>query len=92
MEQAVCNGGGFAEVDLLKISGAADHIGAGLDLPNGFSSEVNKNLSMGAASNSQAKILYGPDGYILEDVPHLSDYIPELPVCFLCPSFFTILW
>ncbi|KAE8688438.1 ATP-dependent 6-phosphofructokinase 3 [Hibiscus syriacus] len=26
------------------------------------------------------KIITGPGGYVLEDVPHLSDYIPDLPV------------
>ncbi|TYI22116.1 hypothetical protein ES332_A06G082700v1 [Gossypium tomentosum] len=28
----------------------------------------------------QPKIVNGPGGYVLEDVPHLSDYIPDLPV------------
>ncbi|GAY51240.1 hypothetical protein CUMW_132710 [Citrus unshiu] len=41
-----------------------------------------KAISMAAASNngnSQRKIVTGPAGYVLEDVPHLSDYIPDLP-------------
>lgn len=41
-----------------------------------------KSISMAAASNngnSQKKIVTGPAGYVLEDVPHLSDYIPDLP-------------
>ncbi|WOL04770.1 hypothetical protein Cni_G13492 [Canna indica] len=28
------------------------------------------------------KIEYGDGGYILEDVPHLTDYLPHLPVYF----------
>ncbi|OIS99806.1 PREDICTED: ATP-dependent 6-phosphofructokinase 6-like [Nicotiana attenuata] len=35
--------------------------------------------SMGEAPNSQQKIVTGDGGYVLEDVPHLSDYIPNLP-------------
>ncbi|KAK9208668.1 hypothetical protein WN944_001028 [Citrus x changshan-huyou] len=41
-----------------------------------------KAISMAAASNngnSQRKIVTGSAGYVLEDVPHLSDYIPDLP-------------
>lgn len=33
------------------------------------------------------KIIKGEYGYVLEDVPHLSDYIPNLPVCFSFPLF-----
>lgn len=33
-------------------------------------------------SNSQMKVVHGDAGYILEDVPHLSDYVPNLPVFF----------
>ena len=29
---------------------------------------------------SKPKIATGSSGYVLEDVPHLSDYIPDLPV------------
>ncbi|XP_073034088.1 ATP-dependent 6-phosphofructokinase 3-like [Primulina eburnea] len=35
---------------------------------------------MGLEFNSMPKIVNGEHGYILEDVPHLSDYIPNLPV------------
>jgi len=31
---------------------------------------------------SEQKIITGDSGYILQDVPHLTDYIPDLPVCF----------
>lgn len=32
---------------------------------------------------SQPKVVTGEHGYVLEDVPHLIDYIPNLPVCFI---------
>jgi 6-phosphofructokinase 1 len=35
---------------------------------------------MGCSENSQLKIVNGDAGYVLEDVPHLTDYIPDLPV------------
>lgn len=41
----------------------------------------NISCSMGEVTNSQQqkkKIVIGDDGYVLEDVPHLSDYIPNL--------------
>lgn len=31
-------------------------------------------------SSSKPKIATGSAGYVLEDVPHLTDYIPHLPV------------
>ncbi|GMP35007.1 hypothetical protein CsSME_00007646 [Camellia sinensis var. sinensis] len=34
---------------------------------------------MGTSSADQRKIVTGDNGYVLEDVPHLSDYIPDLP-------------
>ncbi|XP_057422484.1 ATP-dependent 6-phosphofructokinase 3-like [Lotus japonicus] len=34
---------------------------------------------MGSSPISKPKIVRGSAGYVLEDVPHLSDYIPELP-------------
>ncbi|MED6146911.1 ATP-dependent 6-phosphofructokinase 3 [Stylosanthes scabra] len=34
---------------------------------------------MGSSVNSKPKVIKGPAGYVLEDVPHFSDYIPELP-------------
>jgi 6-phosphofructokinase 1 len=33
-------------------------------------------------STTQMKVVHGDAGYILEDVPHLSDYVPNLPVFF----------
>ncbi|XP_072980073.1 ATP-dependent 6-phosphofructokinase 6-like [Typha angustifolia] len=33
---------------------------------------------MGSESRPSAKIVYGERGYVLEDVPHLTDYIPDL--------------
>ncbi|XP_022754930.1 ATP-dependent 6-phosphofructokinase 3-like isoform X2 [Durio zibethinus] len=42
---------------------------------------VTMDFSASAASPEIAKpkIVTGPGGYVLEDVPHLSDYIPDLP-------------
>lgn len=34
-----------------------------------------------ATALSLPKIVTGDYGYVLEDVPHLTDYIPDLPVC-----------
>ncbi|KAL1554993.1 6-phosphofructokinase, alpha subunit [Salvia divinorum] len=42
---------------------------------NGFS----KLPSMGLEIHSKPKMLTGDFGYTLEDVPHLSDFIPDLP-------------
>lgn len=33
-----------------------------------------------SVSNSDRKIVTGPAGYVLEDVPHFSDYFPDHPV------------
>jgi hypothetical protein len=35
---------------------------------------------MGCSENSQLKTVLGDAGYVLEDVPHLTDYIPDLLV------------
>ncbi|KAI9161973.1 hypothetical protein LWI28_022517 [Acer negundo] len=37
-------------------------------------------VNMVDSDNSERKIVTGDAGYVLEDVPHLSDYIPDLPV------------
>ncbi|PON71376.1 Pyrophosphate-dependent phosphofructokinase TP0108-type [Trema orientale] len=34
---------------------------------------------MAVSSDTQMKIIKGDYGYVLEDVPHLTDYIPDLP-------------
>lgn len=48
---------------------------------------------MGCSENSQLKIVNGDAGYVLEDVPHLTDYIPDLPVYLsLSLSLSFILW
>ncbi|XP_042508696.1 ATP-dependent 6-phosphofructokinase 7-like [Macadamia integrifolia] len=55
---------------------------------NSFSSLINSNSnsnttasggSMGFSSNSEQKMVTADGGYVLEDVPHLCDYIPDLP-------------
>ncbi|CAB4272478.1 unnamed protein product [Prunus armeniaca] len=35
--------------------------------------------TMAISNNSEPKIVTGEGGYVLEDVPHLVDYIPDLP-------------
>ncbi|KAK4838291.1 hypothetical protein QYF36_012645 [Acer negundo] len=37
-------------------------------------------VNMVDSDNSERKIVTGDAGYVLEDVPHLSDYIPDLPI------------
>jgi hypothetical protein len=32
------------------------------------------------AAKLEAKLVTGEAGYVLEDVPHVSDYLPDLPV------------
>ncbi|KAL5768705.1 hypothetical protein ACOSP7_015250 [Xanthoceras sorbifolium] len=47
---------------------------------SGSNSKYLKNaVLMGSAGNLNPKTVNGPAGYVLEDVPHLSDYIPDLP-------------
>ncbi|XP_072965239.1 ATP-dependent 6-phosphofructokinase 3-like [Typha angustifolia] len=42
--------------------------------------EVRTGLrKMGSEGKLDKKIVYGEAGYVLEDVPHLMDYIPDLP-------------
>lgn len=55
-----------------------------LNLRNGFASISNPKVGssrvpMGTFGNAQPKIVTGDAGYVLEDVPHLADYIPDLP-------------
>lgn len=40
----------------------------------------SRNGSMENLSYSEPKIVTGDSGYVLEDVPHFTDYIPDLPV------------
>ncbi|RRT39312.1 hypothetical protein BHE74_00058244, partial [Ensete ventricosum] len=50
-------------------------------------------VRMGSEGKTTPKMIRGEAGYVLEDVPHLIDYLPDLPVSslsrgFLGPSFF----
>lgn len=38
--------------------------------------------SVNNIDSTKVKIVHGDAGYVLEDVPHMSDYIPDLPVRF----------
>ncbi|KAK3220038.1 hypothetical protein Dsin_014008 [Dipteronia sinensis] len=42
-------------------------------------SKASSRVNMVDFENSERKIVTGDSGYVLEDVPHLSDYIPDLP-------------
>ncbi|GLU22315.1 hypothetical protein SLE2022_384020 [Rubroshorea leprosula] len=46
---------------------------------NSTSPTINGNGGTGISTNSEPKIVTGKAGFELEDVPHLTDYIPELP-------------
>lgn len=48
-------------------------------------------VKMGTENNYQMKVVKGDYGYVLEDVPHLTDYIPDLPVWFLYLFFLLLL-
>lgn len=50
--------------------------------PNSSSKLKNGSVSFSSstAGNLEPKIVKGKDGYVLEDVPHFSDYISNLPV------------
>lgn len=48
---------------------------------NGDLRKIASESSMnGLTGRSLAKIVSGDAGFVLEDVPHLTDYIPDLPV------------
>lgn len=38
-------------------------------------------VAIPTSPTDKKKIIHGDDGYVLEDVPHLLDYIPKLSVC-----------
>ncbi|KAM4100065.1 hypothetical protein ACJW30_05G040700 [Castanea mollissima] len=40
----------------------------------------NYKGTLAISVNSDPKIVYGEAGYVLEDVPHFTDYIPDLPI------------
>lgn len=62
-----------------EIFASDDQEKAGLNPRSGFISTGGAGL----LNDLQPKIVSGDFGYILEDVPHLSDYIPDLPVCII---------
>lgn len=41
--------------------------------------KVAKNPIMGIPAASEPKVVTGDHGYVLQDVPHLTDYLPNLP-------------
>ena len=71
--------------------GTSDSKALTLNLRNGVTAFSNSKVGssrvppMGTSGNTQPKIVTGENGYVLEDVPHLIDYIPDLPVWNLIP-------
>ncbi|RZS09697.1 hypothetical protein BHM03_00040802 [Ensete ventricosum] len=49
---------------------------------NGAEVKLRLGKKMGSEARLCPKIEYGDGGYVLEDVPHLTDYLPDLPVYF----------
>ena len=45
---------------------------------------------MADSADTHMKIVEGEYGYVLEDVPHLTDYIPDLPVIISSPTLFSL--
>lgn len=41
---------------------------------------IRSSTAMGFSGTDHMKIVSGDAGYVLQDVPHLSDFIPDLPV------------
>ncbi|KAJ8471405.1 hypothetical protein OPV22_025748 [Ensete ventricosum] len=46
---------------------------------NGAEVKLRLGKKMGSEARLCPKIEYGDGGYVLEDVPHLTDYLPDLP-------------
>lgn len=55
---------------------------------------MNSNGGMVISQNWERKIITGDAGYVLEDVPHLTDYVLDLPVTssFLWTPCFVFVW
>ncbi|XP_058206676.1 ATP-dependent 6-phosphofructokinase 3-like [Rhododendron vialii] len=67
-------------VPALKFRGGLDRCGNPNSSVGSNSNNGSVQLPMGSfPGNSQPKIVTGEAGYVLEDVPHLIDYIPDLP-------------
>lgn len=50
-----------------------------LPVRNGAEVKLRLGKKMGSEARLCPKIEYGDGGYVLEDVPHLTDYLPDLP-------------
>ena len=57
------------------------------DTPRGRAWEPERSRRGGAMDGAAAvKLVSGEAGYVLEDVPHVSDYLPDLPVSAAVPG------
>ncbi|OWM84461.1 hypothetical protein CDL15_Pgr000901 [Punica granatum] len=61
------------------INSPSSSVNSGTHASVSFGSPSSCNGSMGISGVSKAKIVRGDCGYVLEDVPHFSDYIRDLP-------------
>lgn len=71
----------MASVSTLKLCGM-DNSNSMLNNSK-FSNASMKFSPSASMSGTPPKIVTGDYGYVLEDVPHFSDYIPNPPVCSL---------
>lgn len=63
----------YTQLADLKIT----HSGSSADIARSARSRLG---SMEDITKYEKKIYQGEAGYVLEDVPHLADYLPDLPV------------
>ena len=63
------------------------------DTPRGRAWEPERNRRGEAMDGAAAvKLVPGEAGYVLEDVPHVSDYLPDLPVSAADPCEVGSIW
>lgn len=76
---SLCNSTNPSPVSALKLPGL-DRCNSKLVCSSNSKTGTVVQLPMGSSpGNSQPKTLTGEAGYVLEDVPHLTDYLPDLP-------------
>ncbi|KAH7856107.1 hypothetical protein Vadar_032760 [Vaccinium darrowii] len=76
---SLCNSTNPSPVSALKLPGL-DRCNSKLVCCSNSKTGSVVQLPMGSSpGNSQPKTLTGEAGYVLEDVPHLTDYLPDLP-------------
>lgn len=76
---SLCNSTNPSPVSAIKLRGLDRSNSKLLSSCSNSKNGTVVQLPMGTAGNSQPKIITGEAGYVLEDVPHLTDYLPDLP-------------